>query len=59
MFKVKLQNCDAKAGQGNLASRCQGRKVYYFAGMLTILVSPYNFCMGELYTTEEQHNFKP
>jgi hypothetical protein len=30
MFKVKLQNCDAKAGQGNLASRCQGRRSVLF-----------------------------
>ncbi len=30
MFKVKPQNCDAKAGQGNLASRCQGRRSVLF-----------------------------
>jgi hypothetical protein len=37
----------------------RAEEVYYFAGMFTTLVSPYNFCTGELYTTEEQHNFKP
>jgi hypothetical protein len=30
----------------------RAEEVYYFAGMFTTLVSPYNFCMGELYTTE-------
>jgi hypothetical protein len=30
MFKVKLQDCDAKAGQGNLASRCQVRRSALF-----------------------------